>query len=99
MKDQWAEPPPNFTYLYFERVDPALNESRYYYLAWQPTLLGPAVVRMWGRRGGQQQVRATPFDTLPDAWPEIRRHIRARLRHDYRIVAPAQYTGESKNST
>jgi predicted DNA-binding WGR domain protein len=93
--DRWTDPPPDFQYLHFERIAPVLNEYRYYYLAWQPTLWGPSVVRVWGRRGGQQQVRAAPFGSLDEAWPEIRKHIRARLRHGYRIVGPEEYSSET----
>ena len=32
MNDQWTNPPPDFTYLYFERIDSVLNEKRTYYL-------------------------------------------------------------------
>ena len=91
-RDQWTDPPPDFYYILFERVNPAKNEDRRYCLAWQPTLEGWAMVRVWGRRGGQQQSRAAPFKSLDAAWPEIRKHIRARLRHGYHIVGPKEYT-------
>ncbi|MEW5959391.1 MAG: WGR domain-containing protein [Chloroflexota bacterium] len=54
---------------------------------WQRDLLGEwAVVRIYGRRDDQQQVRVTPFPSLVEAWPTIRAHIRTRLRHGYRIA-------------
>ena len=88
----WDDPPPGFTYVLFERIDPASNAARFYYLAYLPTLLGPAVVRTWGRKhGGQRTATPKPFSTLEEAWPEIRRHIRARLRNGYRVVAPGEY--------
>jgi len=87
--DRWAEPPADFHSLLFDRVDPAKNEDRFYFLAWHPTLLDSgAVVRIYGRKGRSQTTRITPFPSLVDAWPTIRRHIRTRLRHGYRIVEP-----------
>ncbi len=86
-QDRWTDPPAEFKYILFDRINPERNESRFYYLAWQRNLLGEwAVVRVYGRRGGQQRVLAEPFATLDAAWPTIRAHIRARLRHGYRIV-------------
>jgi len=85
--DRWATSPGDFRYLLFERVNPEENEFRFYYLAWQPTLLGSAIVRLWGRKGETQQLRVEPFASLDEAWPSIRATIRARLRHGYRIVA------------
>lgn len=83
----WQDPPSVFRYVLLERVDPARNEARFYYLAWLPTLLGWAVIRVWGRKGGAQRVATPqPFDSLEEAWPTIRRHIKARLRHGYRVV-------------
>lgn len=79
-----------FTSLSFELVNPARNEGRFYYLAWQPTLLDDgAVVRIYGRKGGRRRVMApAPFPSLDEAWPMIRAIIRRRLRRGYRIVAP-----------
>lgn len=87
MNDRWSNPPPDFQFVLFERINPAKNENRFYYLIWQRDLLGEwVVVRVYGRRDGQQQVRVTPFPSLVEAWPAIRAHIRTRLRHGYRIV-------------
>ncbi len=72
--DRWTEPPADFRYLLFERVNSPENEFRYYYLAWQQTLLGPAALRIWGRKGETQRL------------PAIRSHIWDRLRHGYEIV-------------
>jgi predicted DNA-binding WGR domain protein len=71
----------------FERVNPNRNEVRFYYLAWQPTLFDAgAVVRLWGRKGESQTELATPFETLAEAWPTLRRLIRTRLRRGYRLI-------------
>ena len=92
MAMNWQIPPENFCFVLFERVNPAEDEARFYYLAWLPTLLGWAVVRVWGRRGGAQRVvTPAPFETLEAAWPTIRKHVKARLRHGYRVVEPEQY--------
>ena len=85
--DPWAAPPDDFRYLLFERVDPEENAFRYYYLAWQDTLLGWGIVRVWGRKGETQNLRVEPFGSLAEAWPTIRGTIKDRLRHGYRIVA------------
>ena len=86
----WEMPPPDFTALLFERIDPVRNEARFYYLALQPTLFHPlAVVRIYGRIGQTQHVLPpVPFATLDEAWPFLRGIIRTRLRRGYRIVEP-----------
>lgn len=71
----------DFKALTFEKA------TRTYYLAWAETLLGPAIVRIHGRKG--RWTRTLPpltFDTLDDAWPTIRAIIRKRLRNGYHIV-------------
>lgn len=93
--NKWTHPPPGFTYLLLDRVDPAKNENRFYRIGWQPTLLDAgAVVRIYGRKGGAQRVLATPFDSLAEAWPAIRGHIRRRLKRGYQVVPQ----GEAKRS-
>ncbi len=81
--DRWTQPPATFGYLLFERISPEANEHRYYYLAWQETLLGPGVLRIWGRKGETQRLTVTPFPSLAAAWPSLRATIRARLRRGY----------------
>ena len=84
------EAPASFRYALFERVNPERNESRFYYLSWQATLFNEgAVVRLWGRKGESQSELATPFPTLAEAWPLLRRVIRSRLRRGYRVVEAA----------
>ena len=90
MADRWAAAPENFHYLLFDRVNPAKGDNKFYFLAWQRTLFGEsAVVRIYGRKGGGQRVLVSPFPSLGEAWPFIRRHIRTRLRHGYRLLSLA----------
>lgn len=85
----WERPLPGFRFVLFEMTDFATNSYRFYYLAWQPTLFDAgAVVRIWGRRGGQQQHHSPqPFASLEDAWPLLRSIIKTRLRHGYRVTS------------
>ncbi|MEA3406616.1 MAG: WGR domain-containing protein [Chloroflexota bacterium] len=85
---------PGFRYLLFELVDPSENKRRFYYLAWQRTLFAEgAVVRIYGRKGGQQTVLSpVAFESLQEAWPLIRETVQRRLRHGYRIVSPGVFT-------
>lgn len=79
----------DFTHLYFERIDPARNEYRFYYLGWQPTLFHAwAVVRIAGRSrdGRQQTLLPIPYSSLDEAWPFLRATIRKRLRNGYIVV-------------
>ncbi|MEM7345059.1 MAG: WGR domain-containing protein [Chloroflexota bacterium] len=88
----WQDPPTEFRYILFERHNRVKNEMRFYYLAWQPTLLAEgAIVRVWGRKHGQQRVMVTEAASLDAAWPTIRALIRTRLRHGYRVVGPEVY--------
>lgn len=90
----WQSPPAEFRAVQFERIDPARNEARFYYLGWQPALFdGNAVIRVWGRKGGYQRLLVTPFPSLEQAWPTIRSIIKTRLRRGYRIVSPAAPPG------
>lgn len=84
----WEKPLPGFRLLLFEMTDYAMNSHRFYYLAWQPTLLDAGtVVRIWGRKGGQQRhLSPQPFASLEDAWPLLRSIIKTRLRHGYRVA-------------
>ena len=65
------------------------NAARYYWLGRQPTLFGWGVVRLWGRKGETQHRRIELFSSLEEAWPALRKHIRARLRHGYQLVRMA----------
>lgn len=89
----YETPPDNFTYILFERTNTAENIARFYYLGWQPTLIDTgAVIRIYGRKNGAQQtITPQPFNSLAEAWPLLRGVIKARLRHGYRVVEPAQY--------
>lgn len=85
----WQEPPDEYFFILFDRTEPAENAHRYYYLAWQPTLLDDAgaVVCLWGRKGTSQRSRIVPYASLASAWPFMRSIIRRRLRHGYRIIS------------
>jgi predicted DNA-binding WGR domain protein len=89
----WEIPPPDFRFILFDRVDPAKNECRFYYLAWSRTLLDQgAVVRLYGRKGrSQHMISPQRFSSLEEAWPLIRTIIKTRLRHGYQIVEPTDY--------
>ena len=89
----WSKPPPGFRFVIFERIDPSKNMARYYMVGWLPTLFDTgAVVRIYGRKGGAQQIMAPQsFDSLDEAWPMIRSVIRTRLRHGYQVVQPEAY--------
>jgi len=81
---------PSFVYIQFERINREKNERRYYYLGWEQTILDKgAVVRRYGRKGGQQRTMApASYPSLGAAWPNIRAIIRRRLRNGYKIVGP-----------
>ena len=79
-----------FTFLRLERVDREKNVARFYELCWTPTLLGWAVVRRYGRIGRSQRTLISPFPDKEAAWPLIRALVRRRLRHGYRVTAPAE---------
>jgi predicted DNA-binding WGR domain protein len=70
------------------RLNPARNEARSYYVLIGPALLDRhAVVRVWGRIGGQQRVMVTPCQTDDDeARTLARKLIQLRLRHGYTLV-------------
>ena len=68
-------------------VDPTTNRARFYVLAWRPTLWGGvALVRTWGRLGRPGRSRATVYADRQGAEADIRRLLRRRLRHGYRVV-------------
>ena len=74
-------------YVRLESIDPARNRFRFFTLHWQSTLWdGPALVRTWGRVGtpGRSRVVAVPEGS--DPWATVRRVLRRRLRHGYRVV-------------
>lgn len=79
-----------FTYALLARVDDTANVNRFYYLAWQPTLLeSGAVIRCYGRRDGAcRRMVPLPFASFAEAWPLIGAILRLRFKHGYRLVAP-----------
>jgi predicted DNA-binding WGR domain protein len=97
----WENPPPGFQYILFELINPHKNMRRFYYLGFQATLIDEsAVVRFWGRIGGQQRhLSPQPFASLEEAWPLLRSIIRARLRHGYRVVRPEEFAESGDGNT
>ena len=89
----WDQPPPDFHYVMFERIEPARNIARYYVIAWLPTLFDTgAVVRIYGRKEASKHIMSPqPFPSLRDAWPMIRAIVKTRLRHGYEVVRPKIY--------
>jgi predicted DNA-binding WGR domain protein len=89
----WEKPLPGFRFVLFEMTEREINRHRFYYLAWQRTLLDAgAVVRIWGRKGGHQRhLSPQPFASLEDAWPLLRAIIKTRLRHGYRVALPKRF--------
>ena len=71
----------NFSVLLFER------DTRFYYLAWQATLLSDgAVIRVFGRKGVWQRSIVNPYPTLVDALPLLQTLIRRRINHGYHLT-------------
>lgn len=89
----WEKPPSDFRFVLFEMTDHKTNRHRFYYLAWQETLLDAgAVVRIWGRKGGHQRhLSPQPFASLEDAWSLLRSIIKTRLRHGYCVALPKRF--------
>ena len=79
----------------FERTNPADNISRFYYIAWQRTLLDPegagSVLRIYGRKGGHQRVLpSVSFDDGEEAAQYIQQLIQKREQRGYTLVNPDQ---------
>jgi len=81
--------PDDFRYILFEGVDPTRNVSRFYYLAWQATLLDAgAILRLYGRKGGgQRMLSPLPFASVTYARPTLEALVKRRLKRGYRVVA------------
>ncbi len=69
-------------------LDPGRNRYRFYALTWQPCLWGGgALIRSWGRLGTPERTLTAFYPDRPSAEAAIRRLLRRRLRHGYRVVA------------
>ena len=69
------------------RINPARNEFRFYHVRIGPTLLDKyAVIRVWGRIGGQQRTMINPCQTDAEARILVDRLIRRRLKRGYTLV-------------
>jgi predicted DNA-binding WGR domain protein len=76
-------------WILFHRLNPDKNERRFYYLEVGSSLVDEhAVLRVWGRIGGQQHSRASPCASAEAAQTLAWRLARRRLQRGYRIVAP-----------
>ncbi len=85
----WRNPPADFSYILFEKEKSADQKlARFYYVGYLPTLIGPGIVRAYGCKGGKQRIPLPVlFNSLEEAWPKIRKLIRARLRGGYKVVS------------
>ena len=82
-----TSPPPEGRSALLHRLDPARNEARSYYVLVGPALLDRhAVIRVWGRIGGQQRVMVTPCQSDAEARTLANKLIQLRLRHGYTLV-------------
>ena len=71
----------------FVSLDPAKNRARFYTITWQPALWGGgAIVRRWGRLGGQGRALTTFYAVRVSAQEVVERLIRRRLRRGYQVV-------------
>ncbi len=69
-------------------LDPGRNRYRFYALTWQPCLWGGgALIRSWGRLGTPGRSLTAFYPDRASAEAAIRRLLRRRLRHGYRVVA------------
>ena len=77
----------NISSILLHRVNPARNEARFYLVSVQASLLDPyAVLRAWGRLGGQQRSMVSPCASAEEAEILAERLVRRRLRRGYCIV-------------
>ncbi len=76
------------SWIRFERVVPEKNSRREYAIAITQDLFGAwTLVRTWGRIGGQQRTKVTPFPDRDDAAVLAGRLARRRLSRGYRVTA------------
>jgi hypothetical protein len=70
-------------------VNPEQGRARYYALTWQPALdSGWVVERAWGPlRSSRRQRRTNHVEEREKAMVLVTRHLKRRLRHDYRLAA------------
>ena len=74
------------------RTDPSPNVNRFYLVDVMPTLLGDwLVMRECGRGGSPGTMRLASHEHRVDADGAVRRSVRRRLQHGYRV--PTARTG------
>ena len=72
----------------FVSLDAAKNRARFYTITWQPALWGGgAIVRRWGRLGGQGRALTHFYPDRASVQASVERLIRRRLRRGYQVVA------------
>ena len=72
---------------YLERINPERNERRFYAIYFVDTLLGPAVMRVHGRKGAWARVLPPVFfPDLEAATPYVKRLVRRKLRRGYCLL-------------
>ena len=73
---------------YFEKIDPARNQMRFYAITVAPNLFGQwAMIREWGRIGQVGTIRQTWFESESEALSAGARAARKKGRRGYRAVA------------
>ena len=79
--------PPFTRELRLVSIDASRNRARFYVLQWQPTLWGGvALLRVWGRLGGQGRQQVVLEAATPQLDAVLTRLVRQRLRHGYQLV-------------
>lgn len=75
-------------FILLHRVNPALNQARFYLIVVGPSLLDAfAVLRIWGRIGGHQRAMVTACESAGQA-QRLARHLeQKRLKSGYKIIA------------
>ena len=72
----------------FVSLDPAKNRARCYTITWQPALWGGgAIVRRWGRLGGQGRALIAFSPDWASTQASVERQIQRRLGRGYQVVA------------
>lgn len=73
------------------RINPEKNEARFYLVEAGPSLLDPfAVIRVWGRIGGQQRAMMTPCASAEEAEQLVNQLIQRKMKRGYLLVKDAE---------
>lgn len=75
-------------YVRLQCIRPEKNQSKFYILSIQPSMLFPLnLVKMWGRIGHAPRVSAESFDTYKSAEDRLAELLHKRLYHQYEVVS------------